>query len=127
MRPLSPFLPVGKTEVACVILVVLDCHHTLEVVPVKCPQYVLAIGNIYHHYCIETRAVLGQTVGERPGNRDDGEEIVSTALGGFKRLRPRILTAHTSYIYKIAMATSSWVYNLNENTYKGKDNNDENL
>lgn len=107
LRPLSPFLPVGKTEVACVILVVLDCHHTLEVVPVKCPQYVLAIGNIYHHYCIETRAVLGQTVGERGlGIGWWGGDCVN-CLGGFKRLRPRILTAHTSYIYKIAMAILS--------------------
>ena len=32
---------------ACVTLVVLDCHHALEVVPVKCSQYVLAIGNIF--------------------------------------------------------------------------------
>lgn len=47
MRPLSLFLRVGKTEVACVTLVVLDCHHAREVVPVKCSQYVLAIGNIF--------------------------------------------------------------------------------
>lgn len=47
MKALSQFLHVGKTEVACVILVVLDCHHTFEVVPVKCSQYVLDIGNIF--------------------------------------------------------------------------------
>ena len=75
-RPLSLFLPVGKTEVACVILVVLDCHHTLEVVPVKCSQDVLAIGNIFISLLYRNEGCPGPDCRrERPGNRMMGRRL----------------------------------------------------